>query len=360
MKRKRAWIELILTKGLGVGTAYNLIQKFGEPSGFPEFESEISTILTPEVFQNFKDKNFIKNNLKIDEILEILDKQEIRMITILDDDYPEILRNIKNPPIVLFVKGILPSEKSFAIVGTRALSDYGKSVTQKIAREVAAAGFTIISGLAMGADAIAHTSAIIEKMPTVAVLGQSVDSVYPAVNAGLAKKILDTGGGLISENPPGTIGAPWLFPARNRIIAGLSKGILVTEGGIKSGALITYSFGLEQGKNIYAVPGDIQRSQAQGPNFLISKGAKLVTCGQDILEDYGYLPNTPRETDEEIKFDDPKQEKIYEMICKSPKISFDNLLIETSYGFGTLSSVLMQLELRGLIRKLSGGMYCRN
>ncbi len=360
MKRKKAWIELILTQGLGVGTAYKLIQKFGEPCNFPDFESEIGDILTSAVAHNLKNKALNKNNFTVDEILEVLDKQNIRMITILDEEYPKILRNIKSPPIVLFVKGILPNDKSFAIVGTRKLSDYGKSVTQKLSREVAAAGFTIISGLAMGADAIAHTSAIIEKTPTVAVLGPSVDTIYPTVNTGLAKKILDTGGCLISENPPGTVGAPWLFPARNRIIAGLSKGVLITEGERTSGALITYKFGLEQGKNIYAVPGDINRVQAQGPNFLISKGAKLVTCGQDILEDYGYLPSTPRDEDKKIEFEDPKQEKIYNLICKSPKISVDNLLVETGFNHGEMSYILMQLEFKNYIKKLSGGMYCKS
>ena len=292
MKQMRSWIELILTKGLGVGTAYKLVSEFGQPADFGKHKQEIEQMLSAKAADNLWNKSFIPNELGVDEILAVIEKESIRLVTILDDDYPARLRNIRIPPIALFVKGELPWEKSFAVVGTRKLSEYGKSVTQKIAREVAAAGFTIVSGLAMGADALAHTAAILEQTPTIAVLGTSVDKVYPVVNTGLAKKILASGGGLVSENPPGTPGSAWLFPVRNRIIAGLADGVLVTEGKLDSGALITYKYGLEQSKNIYAIPGDINRSQAKGPNFLISKGAKMVTCGLDILEDYGYLPRS--------------------------------------------------------------------
>ncbi len=348
-----------MTADLGVGTAYKLIKQFGHPENFAEYKSEINQLLTPKTAENLWNKVFLKHGLTIDEILEVIEKQGIRLISILDDDYPEILKKQKNPPIMLFVKGELPLQKSFAIVGTRKLSDYGKSMTQKIAREVAAAGFTIVSGLAMGADSLAHTAAILERTPTIAVLGPSVDKVYPAVNTGLAKKILEKGGGLVSENPPGTIGAAWLFPARNRIIAGLSQGVLITEGERKSGALITYKFGLEQNKNIYAIPGDINRKQASGPNFLISKGAKLVTCGQDILEDYGYLPRTLDDEKKPKKFANERLKKVYTIVSKNSKVSFDNLLMETKYEIGALSALLMELELSGDIKKISGNSYCK-
>ncbi len=360
MKRTRDWLELILTEGLGVGTAYKLVQNFGEPTDFCKHKKEIDRVLTSKVAHNLWNKKFFKHELTVEQILEVLEKQNIKMITILDDNYPEILKNQKNPPVTLFLKGELPLQKSFAIVGTRSLSDYGKSVTQKIAREIAAAGFTIVSGLAMGADAVAHTASVLERTPTVAVLGTSVDKVYPVVNNGLARKILEFGGGIVSENPPGTIGGAWLFPARNRIIAGLSHGVLVTEGKKNSGALITSKFGMEQGKNVYAIPGDINRVQSEGPNQLISQGAKLVSCGQDILEDYGYLPRTLDDVKKPKKFANINQEKVYSLIAKNSKISFDSLLLITKYDFGTLSATLMQLELSGDVKKLSGSNYCKS
>ncbi len=360
MKQKIAWLELILTEGLGVGTAYKLVQEFGQPLGFLEHKKKIDQMLTSKAAHNLWDKKFFNHDLTIDQILEVLEKQNIKMITVLDDDYPESLKNQKNPPVTLFLKGKLPLQKSFAIVGTRNLSDYGKSVTQKIAREIAAAGFIVVSGLAMGADAVAHTAAVLERTPTIAVLGTSVDKIYPVVNNGLARKILEFGGGLVSENPPGTIGGAWLFPARNRIIAGLSCGVLVTEGKKNSGALITAKFGMEQGKNIYAIPGDINRVQASGPNQLISQGAKLVSCGQDILEDYGYLPRSLDDVKKPKKFSDVYQEKVYHIIAKNSKISFDSILLATKYDFGTLSATLMQLELSGDINKLSGSNYCKS
>ena len=220
------------------------------------------------------------------EQLELLDKIHARLITFWDDDYPKQLKEIYDPPAFLFVKGdfVTNDKYSIGIVGTRVPSNYGKRIAEKLTAELSRKGITIVSGLAYGVDTLAHHHALQNGSRTIAVLGSGVDVIYPNENRALANKIVSNGV-LLSEFPLGTGPDRTNFPRRNRIICGLSLGIVVIEAGIKSGALITASMALDQNREIFAVPGNIDSTKSLGTNELIKQGAKVVTSVEDILDE---------------------------------------------------------------------------
>ena len=227
-------------------------------------------------------------NINPDYEMERLEKEKIKIITIQDESYPKLLKEIYAPPAILYIRGSFkPSDKfSLGVVGTRKLSNYGQQITPKITSELSQSGLTIISGLAKGIDTIAHQAAIDNNGRTIAVLGSGIDSksVYPAINKYLAEKITENGA-VISEFPINTKPLAQNFPQRNRIVSGLSLGILVIEAPEKSGAMITARNALEQNRDVFAIPGDILSNNSMGPNNLIKMGAKLVTKTNDILEE---------------------------------------------------------------------------
>ena len=212
----------------------------------------------------------------------------IEELKITDNEYPQSLKEIYDPPKLIYALGNkqLLNKTGIAIVGSRDATQYGKHISSKIAKELSEKGINIISGLAIGIDEYAHIGALQQdKGKTIAVLGSGIDQLYPKQNIELARKIVKSGGCIISEYPIGTKPDKKNFPQRNRIISAISQGILVVEAGEKSGALITVEFGLEHGKEIFAVPGDITREQSKGCNLLIKDGAKVVLSSQDILEE---------------------------------------------------------------------------
>ncbi|GAH63960.1 unnamed protein product, partial [marine sediment metagenome] len=213
----------------------------------------------------------------------------IKTISIKDKNYPKLLKEIKDPPEVLYYEGELKSEENcFAVVGTRMSSSYGKQVALEIAGDLAEAGLTIVSGLAPGIDSFSHIATLERGKRTIAVLGTGLDekSIYPQENLKLARKILETGGALISEYPPGTRGTQFTFPQRNRIISGLSLGVLIIEAKQKSGALITANWAKKQGRKIFAIPGPIHSLNSKGCHYLIKhEAAKLVENANDILKE---------------------------------------------------------------------------
>lgn len=212
----------------------------------------------------------------------------IEELKITDSEYPQNLKKIYDPPRTIYVLGNkeLLNETGIAIVGSRDATEYGKYISSKIARELAEKGINIISGLAIGIDEYAHIGTLQQnKGKTIAILGSGIDQIYPRENIELARKIIRAGGCIISEYPIGTKPNKKNFPQRNRLISAISQGILVVEAGEKSGALITAEFGLEHGKEIFAVPGDITKEQSKGCNLLIKDGAKLVLSSQDILDE---------------------------------------------------------------------------
>jgi len=360
MKKIIPWIELLLTKDLGKKTAYNLVSKFGDPSNFEHCKQKIKKELSKEAYANLFGKILRPLPYDVDSLEKILKKEDIRVVTLLDDEYPELLKHQQLPPLILFVKGKINFKNTIAVVGTRKISEYGKRMSKKICTDLAENGFVIISGLAYGTDTIAHTAAVCSNMPTIAVLGTCVDNIYPTSNVGLAKNILKKGGGIISENLPGTTPSAWVFPVRNRIISGLSKGVVVIEGSLTSGALITEKYARDQNRETFALMGDADRPQAKGPISMIKSGrAKPITCAEDILEEYGFSVKKSLSSEKRANLTG-NLKKIYSLVFESETICFDELMIKASLDFGTLSSILMELELLGYLTKLPGGSYTRN
>ena len=285
---------------------------------------------------------------------------EIKQVSIEDKNYPESLKNIKNPPKVLYYRGsfIKEEEKLFAIVGTRIPSDYGKEVTLKISSELAESSITIISGMAPGIDTIAHKAVVEKGMRTIAVLGTGLDeeSIYPKDNIGLSREIIENGGCLISELPPGTRGSKFTFPKRNRIVSGLSSGVLVVEAKEKSGSLITAKYAKEQEKNLFAIPGSIFSSNSKGTNSLIKEGAKIVTSTNDILET---LDISDVELKGNLLIEDADEKLIINQL-KEESLDINKIIEKTGLSPSAVATKLALMEISGTIRNLGGNTYALN
>ncbi len=295
-----------------------------------------------------------------EEQLNRIEKQNIRYITIWDEDYPPLLKRISDPPVVLFYRGKLGvvRKPAVAVVGTRTPSSYGKVVTSELVRELVARGITIVSGLARGIDAIAHHTAIQSGGETIAVFGCGLDYCYPPENRNLYDSIPGHGL-LVSEYFLGTGPDATNFPKRNRIISGLSQGTLVVEAGERSGALITAYYALNQNREVFAVPGNINSPKCRGTNHLIKQGAKLVQNVEDIMEEIeGGLPTgkTPQRVLPENLSD--LEKRIIVSLSSEPK-HIDRLVMELKETPATILSGLLTLELLGLIQQLPGKMFVR-
>lgn len=287
MASLKYWLWLKMREHLTPAKTFLLLERFGEPDDiFLRGREDYETIqgLPEAAIESLCDKSLDA----AERVLEECAKQEITVISMQDANYPERLRQIYHPPILLFARGHLPDmddEVAIAFVGTRKCSAYGIRVTDQIAAEIAAAGGLIVSGMALGIDAAAHSAALREGAKTVAVLGCGVDICYPRQNRRLMHEIIENGA-VISEYIPGTAPDRQNFPARNRILSGISLGVLVAEAPERSGALITATLAAEQGRDVFAIPGDISNLCSRGANRLIADGAKLVLSGEDVLNEY--------------------------------------------------------------------------
>ncbi len=285
--------------------------------------------------------------------------EEIQKITIKDGNYPELLKEIRDAPKVLYYRGEIKNQETcFAIVGTRMYSVYGKQVALEIAGDLADAGLTIVSGLAPGIDTFCHETVVERKKRTIAVLGTGVDekSIYPQLNLKLSEKILEAGGCLVSEYPPGTSGSRFTFPKRNRIISGLSFGTLVIEAKQKSGALITAAWAKKQGRKIFAVPGPIHSSNSKGPHYLIKSGAKLVENANDVLKELN-LPEIAKSGD---AIGENEEENLILNALKESALDTDKIIGETKLPAAKVTSTLVVLEIKGKVRNLGGNIYAIN
>ena len=286
----------------------------------------------------------------------------IEALTILDPDYPQQLRGIYDLPYVIYLKGNFKIHAPMiAIVGARRASTYGIWAAQHFSYELSKLGIGIISGLALGIDTSAHKGAIDANGNTIAVLGCGVNTCYPASNINLYNNIIGGYGTVISEYTPGTPPLKHHFPARNRIISGLSEGVIVVEAGEKSGALITVEYGLEQGREIYAVPGNINNIASKGTNRLLKEGAKVLTSIEDILEDLKLrfkISEAPKvKLDSDYLSDTEK--KVYSIINKEP-IHIDLIALKSGIRINDLNSLLTILEVKGLICQLPGKIFTVN
>ncbi len=302
-----------------------------------------------------------KEDLDPAEELHQLEKIGAWVLPITSDQYPKFLKEIYAPPPVLLVRGEFPvpaDDFSVAVVGSRVISQYGRQATTELARGIARAGATIVSGLALGADSIAHQAALDVGARTVAVLGNGIDEFYPAQNRKLGAEILKKGGAIISEYPIGSEPSQYNFPQRNRIIAGLSRGVLVTEGREKSGSLITAQLANEFGREVFAVPGNIFSETSAGPNRLIQSGAKPVLTADDILESLN-LKELPKQLKiREVLVDTPAEESIWKVLKKTP-LHADELTRESGLTASEASAVLSLLEMKGLAKNLGGMQWVR-
>ncbi len=285
---------------------------------------------------------------------------DIKQISIQDEHYPELLKKITNAPKVLYYRGnFITNESCFGIVGTRRPSPYGQQVTLQIAGELADTGLSIISGMAPGIDTFAHNMCVEKNKRTIAVLGTGLDekSIYPQQNIGLSRKIIETGGCLISEFSPGTPGYPNNFRQRNRIISALSLGVLVVEAKEKSGSLITAKFAKDQHKKLFAIPGPIYTLNSKGPNKLIKEGATLVESAQDILDVLGI---EPQKVSKQIFAAENSNEKLILDVLKEEALAVDNIIERTKLNASVIATTLALMEISGKIRNLGGNTYSLN
>lgn len=288
-----------------------------------------------------------------------IQKTGVSLLTLEDPSYPRLLKEIHAPPPVLFYRGKLIRDAfALAVVGTRKISSYGKEVTRDIASKICEAGVAIVSGLALGADTVAHEAALSAHGATWAVLGGGVDdaSIYPAQNFHLAKKILEAGGAVLSEYVPGTHPQKMFFPLRNRIISGLSQGVLVSEAPQNSGALITARYALEQNREVFAVPGSIYSQNSRGTNRLIRMGATLVTCAQDIFHSLNISADSPRETRGSMPTLTDAEAQILDILQNEPR-HIDFLIQESRLPASGVHAALTTLELGGMVKNLGNNTY---
>lgn len=294
------------------------------------------------------------------EELKKCEKSKIRIIYYKEEDYQELLKNIPYKPPFLYVLGELPFNSTLAIVGTRKPTPYGKEIVEKFVPDLVEAGLTTVSGLARGIDTLVHKITLKEGGKTVAVLGTGLDIIYPPENRELFWKIIDSGSAIVSEFPLGTRPKRENFPRRNRVISGLSQGVLVVEAGKRSGTLITAKWAQDQGRDVFVCPGNIFSEQSQGTHYLLKNGAIPVTSAEDILYHLGIEYKHLEKGKEEVASLEVSQEerRILECLSQYPT-HLENLLAQTGFDLPQLLSLLTELELKGLVKSLPGKFYQR-
>lgn len=348
------WLSSI--SGVGYKTFYKLIEYFGDAkSVYNANYSEIRNAVGNE-----KLFNSIIENKKNDpyKYIEKLDNLNIKVYTILDNDYPVQLKNIYDPPPVLYIRGNsdINDEMNIAIVGSRNATSYGKEMAYRLAYELSQNGIRVVSGLARGIDSFSHIGALKGAGKTIAVLGCGVNIIYPKENEKLMKDIIENGA-VVSEFPLDFEPLPGNFPARNRVISGLSLGVVVVEAQEKSGSLITAKFALEQGREVFAVPGNATSAYSRGTNELIKQGAKLVNDVNDILEEFNLRKDiVKRINDNRINFLNNEEKLIFEFINEAPR-EINEIIEHTKINAGKVNYVLSTLILKDLIIKLPGNKF---
>ena len=301
-----------------------------------------------------------KQQIEPNKLLEKLNKEKLNVLTIEDPAYPKLLKQIYDPPFILYYRGRIEAFNGFllAVVGARKYSAYGRQVTEKLVKELTLNNLTIVSGLALGIDALAHAAAIEAGGKTVAVLGSGLDqqNIYPWQNRYLADKIQAHGGLILSEYPIGTMPLKHHFPQRNRIISGLSSATLVIEAGEKSGALITAFHALEQNREVFAVPGSIYSGASEGTNRLIAMGAKLVTGAKDIIETLNLTEAAGYIANKKIIPETAEEELILSQLSYEP-LHIDELKQLTKLDISVINSTLTVMEMKGLVKNLCNLRY---
>lgn len=359
------WLALSMVSGLGNAGYRSLIESFGDPEAV--FEARVSDLMKVDGIRENIAKKIADREFAADPETELknLQKHGGRIITYWDPSYPLLLREIPSPPIILYIKGIdIPGDLDFvAVVGSRNPTQYGLKAAELIGFGLASRGVGVVSGMARGIDSAAHRGCLRGKGFTVAVLGTGIDVVYPASNRKLFDRIVENGA-VITEFPMGSPPEPKHFPIRNRIISGLSRGVVVVEATKKSGSLITASFALDQDREVFAVPGSIGSFKSTGTHHLIKQGAKLVENADDVLEEFGPgLGNQGAVLTQENEPPpppdlEPEEARIYDLLSDYPT-HIDHIVREADMEPGEVLSTLMKMELKGIVTQLAGKMFVR-
>jgi DNA processing protein len=364
-----SWLMLQAIDGLGDRTLLKLIQAFGAPGAVlgATVDDLVGAGCSPELAECVRRGPASTIRAHIDRQIKIIERSKITTITIFDRSYPARLKAIPDPPPLLYVSGtLLPQDEvSVAIVGGRRATPSGRLITEEIAKDLAGWGVTIVSGLARGIDAAAHRGALSGKGRTIAVLGCGIDRTYPPEHQTLRRNI-ESHGAVISELPIGAAPQSHHFPRRNRIISGLSLGVLVGEAATDSGSLITAKLALDQGREVFAVPGSVKEAACRGSNRLIKEGAKLIESAQDILDEI--LPQVDARQRATLRIDDAlvdaraplgKAETVVHDALSYDAQSIDQVIERTGLSAAEVSALLLSLELNGRIRQLPGQQYIR-
>ena len=353
---KRYWVGFNLVKGIGAVRLQALLDHFGDLASAWQAPADGLTAagLSPKLVERVVQA---RSNIDLDQVMAKITAQGIDIITWEDKIYPPRLIEIDQPPPVLYVRGEITEEDTWAVavVGTRRVTAYGRQVADELASYLAANGVTVVSGLARGVDAIAHQSALKNGGRTIAVLGCGVDRIYPPEHDQLAQKIMQNGA-LISDYPPGTPPDASNFPSRNRIISGLSMGSVVVEAGETSGALITAQFAIDQGREVFAVPGNILAPQSKGTNRLIAQGAHPVLSAHDLLDVLNLTRVAEQRSVRQSLPTDEFETKLMNVLTHEP-LHMDEIRSQTGLPIERVSATLVMMELKGLVRQVGGNNY---
>lgn len=361
-----ALLQLAAIDGLGVNKIRNLVSHFGSPLAV--LNSDYVDLIEVEGISQTLAKRIVNENInkkflaESEHQINLLEKHQANILTFWDDEYPYYLRKIYDPPVYLFIKGniIEQDENAIAIVGTRHPTYYGRKITEQITSELIEQGITIVSGLARGIDTIAHNISINKKGRTIAVLGSGLDYIYPAENKKLFQSIPDNGC-IVTEYLFGTKPDAMNFPRRNRIISGLSLGTVIIETDITGGAMLTAKYALDQNREVFAVPGNVDVKQSRGTNYLIQTGqAKLVTNANDILEEFGdrFIKKEIKAKEVDLSHLNVFESKIYEALNSEP-IHIDMISEKTDLSTSECLVHLLSLEFKGLIKSLPGKYFAK-
>jgi DNA processing protein len=367
----RSWFGLQAVRALSDASLCRLLQAFGPPDAVRAASAEAlmaaggigrSVALAIRQMPDQETRNTIDREIKGVERLRL------QVVTFLDEAYPPRLRMIPDPPPLLYVGGTLDrrDHQAIAIVGSRKASAAGRTFTEELSRDLASAGFTIVSGLAVGIDAAAHRGALAAGGRTVGVMGCGLDQTYPPEHEGLRRQI-EASGAVMGELPLGSYPYAYHFPRRNRIISGMSLGVVVTEAALKSGSLITARLAAEQGREVFASPGFAKAENSRGPNSLIKQGAKLVETAADVIEEL--LPQLEESFRERLSVLAPaapgsaspvdrREAPVYDLLSFEPT-HIDDLIARTGLPAADMAGLLLAMELKGAIRQLPGHAYVR-
>ncbi len=355
------WLGFSAFPGIGPLRFKLLLDYFGTAE--KAWQSDVKTLTKINLGEKLTAKfDHFRKTFLLDDYIKDIEKKDIKIITMKDKIYPKLLGQISDAPFLIYVRGdpavLNEVQPRIGVVGTRKITGYGEEVTRKITQELVESGVIIVSGMAYGVDTIAHKTAVENNGKTIAVLGCGVDIIHPRINTDLYWDIVKKYGAVISEFPVGMYADVGLFPARNRIISGLSQGVVVTEGAQDSGALITARYAAEQGREVFAVPGPITSQMSQAPTLLLKHGAKLVTEARDILEELQIRPiRQIGQIGKSMEENLTKEEKIILELLQHESLHFDEIVKKSGIAPSKLGSLLTMMEMKKLIDNLGGGTY---